>query len=211
MVTPTTPVPQRELILDTAAEAFADFGFPSASMAEIARRCGVSKALLYHYYESKEAILFDLLDRYTRSLVVACDEIRRHPGDARERLADLIRVFLGEYRTSQARHRILVHDVQFLAAEQHQAVIGQMRRVVSEFRDAIAAAYPGEIPEESLSAATMLLFGMINWTFTWMKPDGRLSYPDLAEMVIRFCAHGMPGLGAAEPAEAPRVRARQSS
>jgi len=61
---------KREEILDVSAQCFAQQSFPAASMNHIATACGTSKARLYHYYESKEAILFDLLDRYTQRLLV---------------------------------------------------------------------------------------------------------------------------------------------
>lgn len=52
---------RRQEILDGAASMFAERGFDGTSIATIAQKCGVSKALLYHYYESKEALLFDML------------------------------------------------------------------------------------------------------------------------------------------------------
>ena len=60
---------KRDAILDIAAQCFADRSYPAASMNEIAAACGTSKARLYHYYESKDAILFDLLDRHTQRLL----------------------------------------------------------------------------------------------------------------------------------------------
>jgi len=44
------------------------------------------------------------------------------------------------------------------------------------------------------------VFGMINWTFTWLKPGGRLSYADFAEIVIELLAGGLPGAAAAAAA-----------
>ena len=60
---------QREAILNQAAQCFAQRSYLAASMNDIAAACGTSKARLYHYYGSKEAILFDLLDRYTQRLL----------------------------------------------------------------------------------------------------------------------------------------------
>ena len=54
---------QRDQILELAAAKFAQTSYPSTSMSDLAAASGTSKARLYHYYESKEAILFDLLDR----------------------------------------------------------------------------------------------------------------------------------------------------
>jgi len=61
---------RRDEILDVAATCFAQQSYPATSMNDIAAACGTSKARLYHYYSSKEAILFDLLDRYTQKLLL---------------------------------------------------------------------------------------------------------------------------------------------
>ena len=53
---------KREQILKSAAKVFADQGFDRASMNLLAKECGISKANIYHYYDSKDALLFDLLD-----------------------------------------------------------------------------------------------------------------------------------------------------
>ena len=74
---------RRDEILEIAAACFAAQGYPVASMNDIARACGTSKARLYHYYESKEALLFDLLDRYTQQLLAL---IRRAPEAIDDRL-----------------------------------------------------------------------------------------------------------------------------
>ena len=84
---------QREQNLDLAAAAFANSSYPSTSMADLAAACGTSKARLYHYYESKEAILFDLLDRYTRRLMLLVTEVEadaeRHARTDKEAFANL--------------------------------------------------------------------------------------------------------------------------
>ncbi len=54
---------QRDHILALATAAFAELGYPSASMAQLAQACGTSKARLYHYFPSKESLLFESLER----------------------------------------------------------------------------------------------------------------------------------------------------
>jgi AcrR family transcriptional regulator len=99
---------KRDAILDIAAQCFADRSYPAASMNEIATACGTSKARLYHYYDSKEAILFDLMDRYTQrllSLIALTDATaQRRNLDDRAALHELIRAFLQEYESSATRH-----------------------------------------------------------------------------------------------------------
>jgi AcrR family transcriptional regulator len=94
---------KRDEILDVAARCFARQSFPAASMNDIAAACGTSKARLYHYYESKEAILFDLLDRYTQRLLALIGEgearAQRKNLNERDALSELVRAFLAEYET----------------------------------------------------------------------------------------------------------------
>ncbi|MHA7682158.1 TetR family transcriptional regulator [Cupriavidus sp. PET2-C1] len=194
---------QREQILDLAAAAFAASSYPSTSMADLAAACGTSKARLYHYYESKEAILFDLLDRYTRRLMLIVTEVEaeaeRQGHSELDSFSNLIRAFLAEYETSQTRHVALINDVKFLAEEQRDQILKRERDVVAAFSRQLRRAYPERVNRDNQAALTMTVFGMINWTFTWLKPGGKLSYAEFAEMVIDLLAGGLPG-ARAEPA-----------
>ena len=66
---------QRATILQTAAQLFAEKGYASTSMADLATACGMSKALLYHYYRDKEHILFDTADSYMDTLIAIVAEV----------------------------------------------------------------------------------------------------------------------------------------
>jgi AcrR family transcriptional regulator len=193
---------QRDAILDAAAEVFAKNGFPASSMAMLGRACGASKARLYHYYESKHAILLDLLDRYTRRLIDIARQVETASVPGPQRLDAMVRAFMREYATSQTRQVVLLHDVDFLAGPQRRKIRAQELEIVGLFRGAIAAAFPGRIPENLLTAHTMMLFGMINWTFTWLKPDGRLSYDDFAKTVLRVLREGIGTTMETSPREA---------
>ena len=185
---------QRQFILETAAGAFAELGFPSASMNDIARRCGVSKGLLYHYYASKEQLLYDVTEQYTRRLVALVEEAGRRVRDPAKRLPELIRLFLEEYQTSQARHMVLLHDLRFLPDAERRSVIRNQRRVIDAFAAAIRAAHglPENLP--IVKPVTMMLFGMMNWTFTWLKPEKGVSYAEFADMVAEVFAAGVAAL-----------------
>ena len=185
---------QRQLILETAAVAFAELGFPSASMNDIARRCGVSKGLLYHYYASKEQLLFDLTAQYTKRLVTLVEDVERRVPDPARRLPELIRAFLDEYQTSQARHMVLLHDLRFLPERERRIVVGNQRRVIDAFAAAIRAAHRLPADLRIVRPVTMMLFGTMNWTFTWLKPAKGLSYAEFAEMVAEVFAAGIAAL-----------------
>jgi AcrR family transcriptional regulator len=179
---------QREQILELAAAKFAQTSYPSTSMAELAAATGTSKARLYHYYASKEAILFDLL-----MLIIAEVEgaSQRRGLSERETFAELIRAFLSEYETSHSRHVALLNDVKYLVDNQREAILNRQRDVVAAFARQLARAYPERATRDNQTALTMMVFGMINWTFTWLKPDGRMGYREFAEQVVDMVEHGL--------------------
>jgi AcrR family transcriptional regulator len=186
---------KRDEILDVAAQCFADKSYPAASMNDIAAACGTSKARLYHYYESKEAILFDLLDRYTQRLLAVIGQVeataQRRSLDDRAALHEVVRSFLEEYETSATRHVALLHDTKFLGDMQRDLILNRQRDVVAAVTRFLRRAYPGRVSAANQTPVTMMLFGMINWTFTWLRPGGAMSYSAFAEEVITMLERGL--------------------
>ena len=188
---------KRDEILDIAAQCFADHSYPAASMNDIAAAGGTSKARLYHYYESKEAILFDLLDRYTQRLLAIIGQAeataQRKNLDDRAALHELVRTFLAEYETSATRHMALLNDTKFLGGEQRELILNRQRDVVSAVTRFLRRAYPARLNAVNQTAVAMMLFGMINWTFTWLRPGGAMSYKAFADEVVAMLERGLAG------------------
>lgn len=194
---------KRDQILDIAAQCFADRAYPAASMNDIAAAGGTSKARLYHYYDSKEAILFDLLDRYTQRLLAIIGQVeataQRRNLDDRAALHELVRSFLGEYESSATRHVALLNATRFLSNEpdaalgmsQQELILNRQRDVVSAVTRFLRRAYPKRVTVANQTAQAMMLFGMINWTFTWLRPGGAMSYAEFAQEVIQMLEQGL--------------------
>jgi AcrR family transcriptional regulator len=175
-----------------AAACFAQLGYPSASMVQIAAASGVSKAGLYHYYDSKEAVLFDVLDGYVRELLAVSLTALTPPAEPAQAMAALIRALLTIYATAQHHHRVLVTDTQHLSPPLGKAVRAVQSELVRVMGSALQAAYPARVHSGNASAHAMMVFGMLNWTFTWLKADGALSYSQYAEQVIATLERGLP-------------------
>ena len=188
---------KRDEILDVAAQCFADKSYYAASMNDIAAACGTSKARLYHYYESKEAILYDLLDRYTQRLLAVIGQVQataqRRNLDDRATMHELVRAFLEEYENSATRHAALLHDTKFLGDAQRDAIVDRQRDVVAAVTRFLRRAYPRRVTAANQTQVAMMLFGMINWTFTRLRPGGKLSYSQFAEDVIAMLEGGVGG------------------
>ena len=186
---------KREEILNSAAACFATHSYPAASMNDIAAASGTSKARLYHYYGAKEAILFDLLERYTQRLLGLIGQVeataQRRSLDDRAALHELVRSFLAEYETSATRHVALLNDTKFLGEAQRELILNRQRDVVSAVTRFLRRAYPERVTDANQTAVAMMLFGMINWTFTWLRPGGAMSYAVFANEVIAMLDGGL--------------------
>ncbi|MFM7570973.1 MAG: TetR/AcrR family transcriptional regulator [Betaproteobacteria bacterium] len=186
---------QRDRILARAVEAFAQTGYAAASMAMLAQACGVSKATLYHYYPSKQALLFEALDRYTKRLLSILAATQPPGGLApREALRGTLRALMAEYRHSRAYHAVLLHDLRFLAPQEAEQIRAQQRAMVSALTELIAHAAPGAAVSAERSVITMALLGMINFTFAWFKPDGAISHERFADLAADLWLEGLHGL-----------------
>jgi AcrR family transcriptional regulator len=187
---------QRGLILAQAAALFAQQGYPATSMVQVAAACGLSKATLYHYYRDKYALLVSLCETHVDRLAAIVDETLATQRPPEPCLRELIRRFVAEYAGAQHAHRVLTEDVKFLNAADRERVLEQERRVVRGFAGVVAALRPELAAAALEKPLTMLLFGMINWLFTWMQPDAALGYPQVAQMVQDLF---LGGLAAVQP------------
>ena len=192
---------QRALILTRAAELFARRGYTAASMNEVAAACAVSKATLYHYVRDKHALLAQIAAEHVARLEALVRQVKGQRLSPAEELDTLIRRFTAAYADAQHEHRVLTEDVKFLRDAERAAVEGGQRRVVAAFATAITRVRPELAPLATPLA--MLLFGMINWTFTWMKPGGALTHDTLAPIAAELFFGGLPAVSAPVP---PRKR-----
>jgi len=183
---------QRALILARAADLFARRGYSATTMLDVAAASVVGKATLYHYVRDKRDLLFHIAREHVERLEALVAAVRRERLAPRDELAALIERFMAAYAGAQAQHRVLTEDIRFLQpAERAQVEAGQ-RRVVAAFARAIARVRPDLEP--MATPLSMLLFGMINWTFTWLRPEGPLTHASLAPVVTQLYFGGLPAV-----------------
>ncbi|MBT8472833.1 MAG: TetR/AcrR family transcriptional regulator [Marinicaulis sp.] len=174
---------KREAITIAAAELFGEKGFASASISELAAACGFSKSLIYHYYQSKEDILFEVMDDHINGLLNVIrthDAAVKNPADS---LQTLSRELLRHYVGSENAQKVLLYELDALPENRRKEIVAKQRDIVTAVREIIAAASPTLSNDTArLRAKVMLYFGMLNWTHNWFKPSGGLSRDDLADL-----------------------------
>ena len=185
---------QRDMILEHAALLFANRGYSATSMNQVAEACGFSKALLYHYYRDKYSLLVSIAENHVSRLEDLVSDVERQGLAPAARLRELIRRFVEEYAGAKHAHRVLTEDVKFLQEDDRERVLGTQRTVVAGFARVVAELRPDLEQAALAKPLTMLLFGMINWMFIWMRPDGELDYDAMAPVVADLFLGGLPAV-----------------
>jgi len=177
---------RRQEMLDRAAALYARHGFLGASIADLAIACGVSKSLLYHYFGSKEDILFEIMTDHVEHLRSAVAEVMAGAlKDPAEQLRRLTHAFLHAYVGAADRHKVLVNDLDKLPEDRRRSVIATERELIDLVGSVLARLGPRfGTTSAQRRASTMLYFGMINWTHTWYDPAGPIDTDALAQQVV---------------------------
>jgi AcrR family transcriptional regulator len=190
---------QREAILAASARLFATRGYTATTMNEVAAACGISKATLYHYVRDKQGLLAQITGGHVARLEALVSEVGALGLPARAAMSELIHRFMQAYASAEHQHRVLTEDVGFLGDADRQRVLDGQRRVVAAFADAVAALRPDLAAARLHKPLAMLLFGMINWTFTWLHAGGVLSHETLAPVVVELFFGGLPAVSVPAP------------
>lgn len=187
---------KRGRILKAAARVFAETGFARASMSQVAKECGVSKANIYHYYDSKDALLFDILDSYLRALRNRLQALALDGLPPRAQLKLLITDTLHAYDGMDEEHKIQTEGIPLLSPDQQRVLKGYQRDIVGQLSGVIAQLAPEVFDGDSrkLRATVMSVFGMLNWFYMWNSRADEGARADYAEIVTNLTLSGVKGL-----------------
>ena len=185
---------QQAMILVHAAQLFAQRGYMATSMNQVAEACGLSKATLYHYHRDKYGLLVNIAEGHVTRLHELVMDVMAQKLKPDARLRELIRRIVSEYADAQNAHRVLTEDVKCLEPDDRERVLNREREVVAGFVRAVTDAYPQAGAAHLSKPLSMLLFGMINWLFTWMKPGGDLTHDAMADIVADLFSGGVPNV-----------------
>ena len=157
-------------ILGQAAEVFCDKGYEGASMRDLSRATGTSLAGLYYYFESKERLLY-LIQKHTFTTIVEKLKARLEGiSDREQRIRIFILNHLEYFLANQPGMKVLSHEDEALK----NGLSSEIAAIKREYYRICMGLLEDLKRERGLNfnsrAATMSLFGMVNWIYTWYNP-----------------------------------------
>jgi len=211
---------KREVLLREAAASFNRRGYHGTSLAEIARKLGVTKAALYTYVPSKEELLFHCHESAMNTAFECLLKARAEGGSGLQRLTMTLRRYLELMLSEEGGYVLLLEEnamkplhVRAIVKRRDQFEHGLRQLVVEGIADkSIVACNP--------KLAVFMALGALNWSRKWYRPNGNWTGPQIAfaltQMLERSLSSG-PVAGLVEdPARADllepiaTVRARKS-
>jgi TetR/AcrR family transcriptional regulator, cholesterol catabolism regulator len=188
-------------ILEAAARFIAHHGFHGMSMRDLARATGKSLAGFYNYYRSKEDVLFELQLRAFETLVHSAEAAIAAAENPLARFYAFILQHLQYVASHPDVMHVLVEEAGALPAQRHRVIraakeryfaIGQrlMGEVIQSSGSGVRRRRPA-VSSTELERITYAVFGMLNWTYGWYRPDRHGSPEELARTIYRISLRGL--------------------
>ena len=193
----------RREILEAAATCFMEQGFHATSIDVVARRMGATKGRVYHHYQSKVDLFFDVHRLGMALLFDAVEPARQAPGDALQVLAAMMRAHALAMFRHHAFESVVVQGVQLhrfgaLTPRQRQELdelIASRDRFEQLFKQQAAAARDaGLLEAPDLSVAVKTLLGGLQWSLIWYRPeidDSQATQERLADAMVNLLVQGL--------------------
>lgn len=189
---------KRQTILEESAHLFASVGFDKTSIAMIAERCKISKALIYHYYSEKAEILYDLLHQHVEGLKALVKGIMERDDSDEQKFLLLVDSLMETYVRNREKHVILMKETNALSSTQRESLRTSQSDMVHDMATLVSRLHGTErLREPDLRTAIgLVLLGSLNWTYTWFDESGPLKPGQFAALVSEIFLNGVrsPGL-----------------
>lgn len=178
---------KRERILEEAVSLFYAHGFTGTTLDDIAAELGVTKPFIYTHFKSKNELLAAVCLPTIERSVAAIENADNTEGTPTEKLRLAIAGFTRVIMERQPAIAIFFREEKNLAPEALAEIIQAQKRfdrLLSKLLTEGVAAGEFDIPDVSLAA--LVIGGMISWSYTWYRPNGRLPVDELCDRMAAF-------------------------
>ena len=170
-----------------AAQVFSEKGYLKTSLADVAHAVGITKGGIFHYFSTKEELLFLIIYRHLdealynmKSKLDICDS--NH-----DKISVFIRHHINNYRDNQAESRLALHERGNLP----EKYLGTIKEKEREYVGILRSIIEKLIKEQKKNApnATLItysLLGMLTWPYAWFNPKGSATPEELSEIIYKI-------------------------
>lgn len=174
--------PQFERIQKIAADLFATKGYRAVGVAEIGDAVGLGRGALYYHISSKEDLLFSIVVRHIEDLVAAGRDALESELDPRKRIYLLSRKLMATIFANLPEMTVCFREADCLTGQRHRMVSNLHQAYqdiwTSTFQEGEKKGLFRPLPTIAIKG----ILGMYFYSFLWLKPTGRSSSREIADV-----------------------------
>ncbi len=175
-----------------AAELFDEVGYGETRMEEIAAAADIRKATLYHYFNGKEQLLLLIHEQFMELLMSRVEARAETAANPTEFLRGVVEDIVKTVHDYPHHVRVFFEHYRQLPEPERSALRVTRDRYAKLVEQAIENGMrTGEFRKMDPRLAMFAFFGVVNWTYTWYRPDGELSMSELSDFIWEFARRGL--------------------
>jgi len=183
---------REDQILEAAARLFKERGYRAATLQDVADEIGVTRTAVYHYFSSKEEILFRIAEEAHRHAARVFEEAAQSDAPPEEKMRRMLRQYIEDVTRDSARLWLLLSEgEQILPSRQYRRLYRLLRQqdaiLQQVFREGIQS---GSFANLNPKIAVFGIAGMLNWLSRWYDPKGEANAETIADTFMHMLEHG---------------------
>ena len=189
----TERVQRRDELLFAAARLFSERGYHGTSMQHLAEAMGILRGSLYAHIESKEDLLFDIVDRGADRFITRMEEVLALDTTPEEKVRLAIKAHIETVAEHMEASTVFLNDWNFLSENRKAEIQAKRDLYESLLREIIEEGIEWETFPEDLDPkyAALLILSTVNWIYQWYRPDGPLQPADIADTFSKMILSGI--------------------
>ncbi len=174
----------KRAILKRAAEVFAKVGYLASTVDDLTEATGLSRGALYHYFSSKEALLFEIVHDALTGFLDTMIAAMRSAQDPVEQFRRVTAAIVDRNARARDEHAIVLNDINRFSEPNREKLKAIEREIVHRIGDLVMQLDTrGRVNPSNKSVFAMMYLGVINYTVAWYRPDGDVKPDQYAELV----------------------------
>ncbi len=182
-----------EKISKAAARLFNEKGYLETSMDDISTAAHLSKGGIYHYFSSKNEILFFISSNFMDLLLKGLEEELGKFEDCFSKIKYFISRHIKFYTQHLSEAKTVIHEAHLLPLEYFKVIAEKERRYHQIVSDILFDFFEGKIEKDRLKVVAFILFGTCNGIYYWYHPRGSITPEDLSEIISSILCVGLSG------------------
>lgn len=181
-------------ICKTSSQLFHQKGFAKTTMRDIAKATGMSLGGLYHYFDNKEDLLFNILNNYMGLTLCKLEEDLASLSSPREQIAFILQRHIHLYVAHYYEAKCLLHEREYLRGRRLAMIKRQERRYFDICRKVMnRLVSEAGCRSIHLNVLTFSFFALVNWIYQWYDPRGTVPPSALARQLATLLFQGIYG------------------